>query len=182
MIKKQIILVVLSLSIIFSTIGCTQVKANNIETLENTTEKNINTSQNEFILYDSSYLFKLKDSSNTSSEIKASVDKIVKSADSYLNLKPLSVTQKKSSIQGVDSHEYVSMGIYYWPDISKVDGKPYINKDGQKNPEKNDDDKYDAARFSKMISAVNTLSLAYCITGKEVYAEHSAELLRVWYS
>lgn len=33
------------------------------------------------------------------------------------------------------------MAIYYWPDLAKADGKPYILKDGQINPEKNDDDK-----------------------------------------
>lgn len=148
---------------------------------QKTTDKSTNKSKNEFILYDSSYLFKLKESSTTPDILKDSVDKIVKSANSDLKLKPLSVTQKKNLIGGVDPHEYVSMAIYYWPDTSKVDGKPYINKDGKVNPEKNDNDKYDAARFSKMISAVNTLSLAYYLTGKEAYSEHSTELLRTWF-
>lgn len=167
---------------IFSITGCSQTKVNAIKNISKlkTTDQNTE-SQNEFILYDSSSLFKLKDTSTTPSIIKDSVDKIVKSANSDLKLQPLSVMQKKTFTEGADPHEYISMAIYYWPDPTKADGKPYINKDGQVNPEKNDNDKYDAARFSKMLSAVNTLSLAYYLTDNQSYAKHSAELLRAWF-
>ena len=32
-------------------------------------------------------------------------------------------------------HDYVSQAPYWWADSSKEDGKPYIRKDGKRNPE-----------------------------------------------
>lgn len=151
------------------------------ESFQNAAESNILEDKNEFMLYDAGVLNNLKDKANRSEDVNGYIEKIIKSANSYLKQKPLSVTQKSVSEDDPTYHEYVSMAIYYWPDPSKEDGKPYINKDGQVNPEKNDNDKYDAARYSKTISAVNTLSLAYYLTGNEEYAKHSAELLRAWF-
>jgi hypothetical protein len=183
MVNKRILSTMLTFLVAFLTVTCLEVKANSGENiaLKNTIDQNTNNRQSEFILYDRSNLFKLKDSSNQADEIKTSIDKIVKYADAALKIKPLSVTQKKILIYGQDPHEYVSMAIYYWPDTTKADGKPYINKDGQVNAEKNNNDTYDAARFSKLISTVNKLSLAYYLTGKEAYAQHCAELLRAWF-
>jgi hypothetical protein len=180
--KLRIISSLLISSFIFLLTGCSQSEIdyikNNLQ--QNTTDSNTK-NQNEFILYDSLSLSKLKDTATTPDIMKSSVNKIIKSANAALKIQPLSVTQKKILPEGADSHEYISMAIYYWPDPTKANGKPYINKDGQVNPEKNDTDKYDSARLSKMISTVNTLSLAYYLTDKEDYAKHSAELLRTWF-
>jgi hypothetical protein len=162
--------------------GCSEAEENTIKNIAQQKIDNKDTkNQSDFILYDSSTLYKLKNSSDAPDVIKDSVNKIIKSATSALKVQPLSVVQKKVFPDGADHHEYVSMAIYYWPDISKANGKPYINKDGLINPEKNDNDKYDAARFSKLISTVNTLSLAYYLNGNEAFAKHSAYLLRTWF-
>ncbi|MCZ8514194.1 alginate lyase family protein [Paenibacillus filicis] len=79
-----------------------------------------------------------------------------------------------------DKHDYMSMGPYWWPDPSKPDGKPYIQKDGQTNPERATD-KFDATRFGKMASTVQSLALAYYFTGQEPYAVHAGKLLRTWF-
>jgi len=77
-----------------------------------------------------------------------------------------------------DKHDYVSMAPYFWPDPAKKDGLPYIRKDGQVNPER---EKFDAPLQGKMSKAVNTLALAYYLTGEAQYAEHAAKLMRVWF-
>jgi Alginate lyase len=76
-------------------------------------------------------------------------------------------------------HEYLSLAKYYWPDPTKPDGKPYIKKDGQKNPDNDlvSDDK----NFDDLVSAVHTLSWAYYFTNEEKYAAKSIELLRMWF-
>ncbi|SEB86746.1 alginate lyase family protein [Paenibacillus sp. GP183] len=115
--------------------------------------------------------------SNLSSSLKA----VLNSAAKYEKEKPPAVTDKSVLISGASPHDFVSMAIYYWPDSSKTDGKPYIRKDGQINPEKDDPSKYDADRMSRMITAVDQLSLAYILTGKETYASAASKYLRAWF-
>jgi hypothetical protein len=51
-------------------------------------------------------------------------------------------------------NDYMSMGPYWWPDPEKPDGLPYIRRDGEVNPER---DNLDSPQLSKMINAVRTL-------------------------
>lgn len=47
-----------------------------------------------------------------------------------------SVVYNRTKIaQNFDSHDYYSMGLYYWPDETKPDGLPYIQIDGKINKE-----------------------------------------------
>jgi hypothetical protein len=72
----------------------------------------------------------------------------------------------------------VSQGLYWWPDPSKRDGLPYIRRDGQRNPE---NDSLDFPRLGRMISAVESLGLAWYFTGDERYAEKANDYLQVWF-
>ena len=78
-----------------------------------------------------------------------------------------------------DRHDYMSQAPYWWPDPSKPDGKPYIRKDGQRNPEISKIT--DRDNLGRLGDAVTTLSLAYAYTGREQYATHAARLVRVWF-
>jgi hypothetical protein len=71
------------------------------------------------------------------------------------------------------------MARYYWPDPTKPDGKPYIRKDGEKNPANDlvSDDK----NFDDLIDAVYDLSWTYYLTNEEKYAARSVELIRMWF-
>ena len=60
--------------------------------------------------------------------------------------------------------DFFSEGDYWWPDPKKSDGKPYIRKDGQVNPER---EKYDQPTLEAMSMAVENLSLAYFFTGDD---------------
>jgi len=108
-----------------------------------------------------------------------SIKQLARQADKLLQQHFGSVMDKTIVPPCGNMHEYFSLAKYYWPDPTKPDGKPYIRKDGQKNP---DNDKVsDDKNFDAMISAVHTLSWAYYFTNEEKYASKSIELLRMWF-
>ncbi len=111
--------------------------------------------------------------------LQPALDKLVSEADKALQSGPFSVMQKKLVPPSGDKHDYMSMGPYWWPDPKKADGKPYIRRDGEVNPESRDG--IDSPAFGKMRSGVETLALAYYFTGQEKYAAHAAKLLRAWF-
>ncbi len=112
--------------------------------------------------------------------LQPALDKLIIEADKALQAGPFSVTYKKLTPPSGDKHDYMSIGPYWWPDPAKPDGLPYIRKDGQTNPERNNDNT-DSTSLSRMGSAVRSLSLGYFFTGKPAYAGHAAKLLRVWF-
>ena len=113
------------------------------------------------------------------SALRPALERVVSDAERALTIAPLSVTEKKRVPPSGDRHDYMSLGPYWWPDSTKANSLPYIRRDGQRNPETLDD--YDAPRLKQMTDAVMTLALAYYFTGKEPYATHAAQLLRVWF-
>jgi hypothetical protein len=100
-------------------------------------------------------------------------------ADRALAMKPPSVMDKTRTPPSGDRHDYLSQATYWWPDPSKPDGLPYIRRDGERNPEI--ERGTDHGPLTRMIAAVETLSLAYYLTRHEPYAAHAATLLRVWF-
>jgi len=107
------------------------------------------------------------------------IKQLARQADKLLQQHFGSVMDKTIAPPCGNMHEYFSLAKYYWPDPTRPDGKPYIRKDGQKNP---DNDKVsDDKNFDDMVSAVHTLSWAYYFTNEEKYASKSIELLRMWF-
>jgi len=105
--------------------------------------------------------------------------KIQDNAGSVLNKKPYSVVYKNQVPPSGDKHDYISMGPYWWPDPSKPDGKPYIRKDGQVNPERS---KYsDQSNIQKLNSAIHTLGIAYYLTNDDKYVTCANKLIYVFF-
>jgi hypothetical protein len=100
-------------------------------------------------------------------------------ANAALRIERLSVIDKEVTPPSGDKHDYMSQAPYYWPDPSKPDGKPYIRKDGERNPEI--DKITDRENLERLSRAVGSLALAYYFTGRQDYAEHAAELVRGWF-
>jgi len=116
----------------------------------------------------------------TSGEIKyrPAYEQLMKDADEVLEGGVFSVTFKDMVPPSGNKHDYMSMGPYWWPDPEKPDGLPYIRRDGEVNPERNN---LDSPQLGDMINSVRTLSLAWYFSGKEAYADKAALLLRVWF-
>lgn len=100
-------------------------------------------------------------------------DRIVKAGEVY------SVINKILVPPSGDKHDYMSQAPYWWPDPNKPDGKPYIRKDGERNPEIKGITDHD--QLDKLIHDTEILALSYFFTGKESYARQASKLLTVWF-
>jgi hypothetical protein len=78
-----------------------------------------------------------------------------------------------------DIHDYFSLSPYWWPDPSKPDGLPYVQRDGETNPER--DRISDRKPCEHMVRDVGILARAYYFSGEEKYAAYAGKLLRVWF-
>ncbi len=105
-------------------------------------------------------------------------NQLKKDADEALEEGVYSVTFKDLIPPSGNKHDYMSMGPYWWPDPEKPDGLPYIRRDGEVNPERNN---LDRLQLGGMINSVRTLTLAWFFTENGIYAQKAAELLRVWF-
>jgi hypothetical protein len=101
-------------------------------------------------------------------------------ANRALSLAPMSVTDKTKTPLSGSKHDYYSMGPYWWPDTSKLNGEPYVRRDGAVNPERNGEG-FDASRLSKLSDNVSNLALAHFYTGDVRYAQKAAQLVRAWF-
>lgn len=100
-------------------------------------------------------------------------------ADSLLFLEPLSVMDKTIMPPSKDKHDYMSISIYRWPDSTKIDGLPWIRRDGIVN--KKVVEGTDQRRHRVMMQAIAELSLAYWYTKNIKYANKAADLIRYWF-
>ena len=112
------------------------------------------------------------------SEYTAAYKNLIEDAEQKLSIKPYSVVYKEGIPPSGDKHDYVSLSRYVWPDSSKLDGLPYIHRDGESNPEL---EKYDRIPLGNMTDAVNTLSLAYFFSSDEKYAAKAVDFLKAWF-
>ncbi|MHB1456776.1 MAG: alginate lyase family protein [Armatimonadota bacterium] len=111
-------------------------------------------------------------------QLSVDVAALHKMADDLMTAGPWSVTSKTAIPPSGDKHDYLSQAPYWWPNPNTPDGRAYIQKDGEVNPER---DKLDSVPLGQMCNAVNTLSSAFWVTRYEPYAERALFLLRTWF-
>jgi hypothetical protein len=99
-------------------------------------------------------------------------------ADKMLDEKPVTVTASgcKRSAGGV--HDFYSEGDYWWPDPANPTG-PYIQKDGQSNPDNFSDHRLAMIRLSDITA---TLTSAWILTGKKKYSDKALDHLKAWFT
>jgi Alginate lyase len=95
------------------------------------------------------------------------------------NTTVFSVVSKKIAAPSNDSHDYMSLARYFWPDESKPGGLPYVRIDGHVNPEIKSVPDY--TMFREMIKQVQFLSLAYYYFDNETYAEKAVSHVKTWF-
>ena len=110
--------------------------------------------------------------------LQPAMDELLADAEAALEEGPFTVTDKPMTPPSGDKQDYMSVGPFWWPNPDTEDGLPYVRRDGVVNPERH---KYDNVGQGAMVRAVRSLGLAHFMTGDERYAEHAAQLLRVWY-
>jgi hypothetical protein len=112
-------------------------------------------------------------------ELKPKLAKIERDAQKALTVGPFSVVTKDATPPSGDKHDYMSQAPYFWPNPATPDKLPYVRRDGERNPEI---EKINNHRvLDQMVSAVETLALAYHFTAKEEYAAKAASLLRAFF-
>ena len=107
------------------------------------------------------------------------LSRLKRDADRALGAGPFAVTHKELMPPSGDKHDYMSLAPYWWPNPNTATGLPYLRRDGEVNPER--DQTSDRQRLDNLVQSIKTLALGYFFTGREDYAAHAAKLLRTWF-
>jgi len=101
----------------------------------------------------------------------------IEKANSFLTEKPVTVTAAhcERSVGGLN--DFYSEGDYWWPDPQNPDA-PYIQKDGQSNPDNFSAHRHAMVRFSDITA---TLTSAWLLTGNKKYSGKALEHLNAWF-
>jgi hypothetical protein len=111
--------------------------------------------------------------------LEPAVARLRADAQKALGAGPFSVMNKTATPPSGDKHDYMSQAPYFWPNPDTKDGLPYVRRDGERNPEIRKLPDHDA--LGQLVSATETLALAYYLLGEEAYAAKAAELMRAWF-
>ena len=129
---------------------------------------------------DSANLMKAKNRLQSSNPtVLPAFNKLIRDADRSLTSGTLSVVEKELTPPSGDKHDYMSIAPYWWPNPNTPNGFPYVRRDGEINPER--DQTSDRKSLDNIVQAVKTLSLGYFFTGQEKYAAQATKLLGVWF-
>jgi beta-galactosidase len=104
--------------------------------------------------------------------------RILRLAGEALEMPPVSITYYKAKLSEGGIHDFYSNGDYWWPDPNKADGLPYIQRDGQSNPDNFSDHRL---ALRQLRNAVAALAAAYALDGREEYARKAVTLLKVFF-
>ncbi|KFY76312.1 hypothetical protein V499_03988 [Pseudogymnoascus sp. VKM F-103] len=111
-------------------------------------------------------------------QLKTRLSYLTAQADKWLKQGPWSVTTKAIYPPSGDKHDYASQAPYWWPSGSSI-GVPYMQRDGERNPEV--DNYTDHAGRRNLFQASLILSLAWYYTEREAYAKHASNIIRTWF-
>lgn len=105
---------------------------------------------------------------------------LLRRAEVALTVAPRSVTHKTTLPPSGDKHDYMSMGPYWWPNPDTPTGLPYVQRDGQRNPQVLGN-ALDSQRLQNMLSDARDLALAHHFTGELRFAHKAADVIRTWF-
>ncbi len=99
-------------------------------------------------------------------------------AKAFLQTKPITVTDAYCDRSAGGKHDFYSEGDYWWPNPEKPEG-PYVQRDGQTNPNNFTAHRYAMIRLSEIVA---TLTSAWLLTEDKVYADKALEHLNAWFA
>jgi hypothetical protein len=105
-------------------------------------------------------------------------ERILKAANAALLLEPVTITRFPARLSEGGLNGFYSNGDYWWPDPAKPDGLPYVQRDGESNP-----NNFAQHRLAvrDLRDAVAALGAAYKITGDDRYVAKAVAFLRVFF-
>ena len=103
--------------------------------------------------------------------------RILRGAKLALAHAPFTITSIRSPRSPGGLHDFFSEADYFWPNPSNPDG-PYINRDGQSNPNNFNGHRKAMVDLSLWVPG---LTAAWLLTGDDRYASHAIDHLRAWF-
>lgn len=175
---KHLWLLLVTLSLFFTSCNTSKKK------LELSPEKedllNFDASK-EFVYYNNKHVEQVK------KEIKSNnpyftekYNELIKEGNALLNFKVDPVTNKTEVPPSKNMHDYISYAPYRWPDSSKLDGLPWVARDGIINPVSRGSDT-DFSRKDAFFNAIDKLAWSYYFSDDIRYADKALALIKVWY-
>ena len=109
----------------------------------------------------------------------ASIDRkrVLDAATAFVSQKPLTITAFPATRSSGGLHDFFSQADYFWPNPKDPAG-PYLNRDGQSNPDNFDDHRKVMVRLSIQMPA---LTAAWLLTRENHYARRACDHLRAWF-
>lgn len=92
--------------------------------------------------------------------------------------KVVTITDFICSRSAGGKHDFYSEGDYWWPDPRNPDS-PYIQRDGETNPDNFVEHRHAMIRFSTI---VGDLAAAYLVTGDKGYANQALQHIKAWFA
>lgn len=110
--------------------------------------------------------------------LQKSFEALKRKADEWLTQGPWSILEKTKAPPSGNMQDYTSQAPYWWPSPTP-DGNPYVQRDGERNPEVLN--YTDRMNVEKVFASSSALGLAWFYTGNEAYARHAARIIRTWF-
>ena len=104
--------------------------------------------------------------------------RILKTADAALKVEPITITKFRAKLSEGGANDFYSNGDYWWPNPNTTNGLPYVQRDGQTNPENFVEHR---RCIMGLRDAIAALGAAYKITGDDRYAAKATELLQTFF-
>jgi hypothetical protein len=104
-------------------------------------------------------------------------ERILLAAQQCVDLKPVTITSFPAARSAGGPHDYFSQADYFWPNPQNPNG-PYVNRDGQSNPDNFDLHRKVMIALSKQMPS---LTAAWMLTGERRYAERACDHLTAWF-
>jgi hypothetical protein len=103
--------------------------------------------------------------------------RILEAGAKYISQAPLTITAFLAKRSAGGLHDFYSQADYFWPNPKDPNG-PYLNRDGQSNPENFDEHRKVMVALSIQMPA---LTAAWLLTGDRSYGQQACAHLRAWF-